>query len=134
VWREHRAISGDVSALVFVDGLMPLPPAQAASLANQGAAMGGPNGHAAREAMVRRFFVAETSEEERTKVLNMMLGAPEGTAVGAMNATREPTGQTTEIPMVPILGIYASPGLASRRYTQLSPGSNILRSQGQGTS
>jgi pimeloyl-ACP methyl ester carboxylesterase len=44
----------------------------------------------------------------------MMLGAPEATAVGAMNATREPAGQTTEIPMVPILGLYAgSSGIAS---------------------
>jgi pimeloyl-ACP methyl ester carboxylesterase len=98
-----------VSALVFVDGLMPLPPAQAAAMANQGAAMAGPNGRTARETMIRSFFVAGTTPAVQTKVLNMMLGAPEATAVGAMNATREPAGQTADIPMVPILGIYGGP-------------------------
>jgi len=88
---------------------MPLQPQAAAAMANQGAAMAGPNGRATREAMVRSFFVAGTSPEVQSKVLKMMLGAPEQTAVGAMNATREPAGQTTEIPMVPILGIYAGP-------------------------
>ena len=43
----------------------------------------------------------------------MMLGAPEATAVGAMNATREPAGQTTEIPEVPILGIYGGPSVVA---------------------
>jgi len=114
VLRYAHLYPEHVSALVFVDGLMPLPPAQAAARANQGATMGGPNGRATREAMIRRFFVAGTTADVQTKVLNMMLGAPEATAVGAMNATREPAGQTTEIPMVPILGLYAGPsGIAS---------------------
>lgn len=114
VLRYAHLYPAHVSALVFVDGLMPLTPAQAAASANMGAAMGGPNGHAVREAMVRRFFVAGTTPDVQTKVLNMMLAPPEATAVGAMNATREPAGQTTEIPMVPMLGIYAGPsGIAS---------------------
>jgi pimeloyl-ACP methyl ester carboxylesterase len=116
VLRYAHLYPAHVSALVFVDGLIPLPPAQAAAMANQGAAMEGPNGRAAREGMIRRFFVAGTTPEVKTKVMNMMLGAPEATAVGAMNATREPAGQTTEIPMVPILGIYAGPsGIASQQ-------------------
>jgi pimeloyl-ACP methyl ester carboxylesterase len=109
VLRYAHLYPAHVSALVFVDGLMPLPPAQAAASANMGAAMVGPNGHTIRETMVRGFFVAGTTPDVQTKVLNMMLGAPEATAVGAMNATREPAGQTTEIPMVPTLGIYAGP-------------------------
>ncbi len=109
VLRYAHLYPAHVSALVFVDGLMPLAPAQAAASANQGAAMAGPNSRATREAMVRSFFVAGTSPDVQSKVLKMMLGAPEQTAVGAMNATREPAGQTTEIPMVPILGIYAGP-------------------------
>jgi pimeloyl-ACP methyl ester carboxylesterase len=116
VLRYAHLYPAHVSALVFVDGLMPLPPAQAAAMANQGAMMAGSNGRAAREAMIRRFFVAGTTPEVKTEVINMMLGAPEATAVGAMNATREPAGQTTEIPMVPILGIYAGPsGIASEQ-------------------
>jgi sigma-B regulation protein RsbQ len=116
VLRYSHLYPAHVSALVFVDGLMPIPSAQASALANQGAMMAGPNGRAAREAMIRRFFVAGTTPEVQTKVLNMMLGAPEATAVGAMNATWEPAGQTPDIPMVPILGIYAGPsGIASEQ-------------------
>jgi sigma-B regulation protein RsbQ len=116
VLRYAHLYPAHVSALVFVDGLMPIPPAQASALATQGAVMAGPNGRAAREAMIRRFFVAGTTPEVQAKVLKMMLGAPEATAVGAMNATWEPAGQTTEIPMVPILGIYAGPsGVASEQ-------------------
>jgi pimeloyl-ACP methyl ester carboxylesterase len=107
-------------ALVFADGLMPLPPAQAAASANQGAMMAGPYGHAVREAMIHSFFVAGTSPEVQAKVLKMMLGAPEATAVGAMNASREPAGQTTDIPMVPILGIYAGPSHIATRDTVLA--------------
>lgn len=103
-------------ALVFVDGLMPARGApQNADAA--GAQMGGPNGPAAREAMVRRFFVAGTSQEVQTKVLKMMLGAPEATAVGAMTASREAAGQTTDIPMVPIFGIYAGPSSVANEQT-----------------
>jgi pimeloyl-ACP methyl ester carboxylesterase len=133
VLRYAHLYPEHVWALVFVDGLMPLPSTQAAARANQGATMGGPNGRAAREAMIRRFFVAGTTPDVQTKVLNMMLGAPEATAVGAVNATREPAGQTTEIPMVPILGLYAvlqaSP--ARRRYTLLFRASSTPRFRGR---
>ena len=81
--------------------------------------MAGPNGRAAREAMVRSFFVVGTTPAVQSKVLNMMLGAPEATAVGAMKATFEPAGQTLEIPMVPILGIYASPSRIATRESVL---------------
>jgi len=98
VLRYAHLYPAHTSALVFVDGLMPTPSAQAAAVATAGAAMAGPNGRVAREAMVRSFFVAGTTPAVQSKVLNMMLGAPEATAVGAMNATFEPAGQTPEIP------------------------------------
>ena len=53
VMRYAHLYPAHVSALVFVDGLMPLPPEQAAARANQGATMGGPNGRTARETMIR---------------------------------------------------------------------------------
>ena len=108
VLRYAHLYPQHTAALVFVDGLMPLP-TQAGTLTNAGAAMGGPDGRSVRERMIRSFFVAGTSPAVQTKVLEMMLRAPEATAVGAMNATREPAGQTTDIPMVPIFGIYAGP-------------------------
>lgn len=100
-------------ALVFADGLMPNG---ATGPSNQGAAMAGPNGRQTREGMIRGFFSPPaTTPELQTKILNMMLGAPEATAVGAMNATREGAGQTTDIPKVPLLGIYGGPSrIASR--------------------
>jgi pimeloyl-ACP methyl ester carboxylesterase len=116
VLRYAHLYPAHVSALVFVDGLMPLSPERSAALANQGATMGGPNGRAQREAFIRKFFRTGTTPEVQAKVLAMMLAPPEATAVGAMNAAREPAGQTTEIPRVPILGIYAGPsGIANEQ-------------------
>lgn len=112
VLRYAHLYPAHTSALVFVDGLMPAATSNQAT--NVGAAMGGPNGRAAREGMVRGFFVADTTPAVQTKVLSMMLSAPEATAIGAMNAAFDPAGQTTDIPMVPILGIYAGRPLASR--------------------
>lgn len=101
-----------VAGLIFVDGLMPPNPG-APSI--PGARMGGANGRQNREAMVRRFFVPGTTPAVRQKVLDMMLGAPEITAVGAMDATQDPAGRTTDIPAVPILGIYAEPAPVASR-------------------
>jgi pimeloyl-ACP methyl ester carboxylesterase len=113
VLRYAHLYPQHTTALVFVDGLMPAPPDPQVPI--RGEAMGGPGGLRAREVMVRRFFVEGTTPAVQKKVLDMMLGAPEATAVGAMNATFDPAGQTTDVPAVPMLGIYAGPnGLASR--------------------
>ena len=82
--------------------------------------MAGPEGMKNRENMVRGFFSASTTPAMQTKILNMMLGAPEATAVGAMNATRDATGQTQDIPEVPILGIYAGPSRIATRESVLA--------------
>jgi pimeloyl-ACP methyl ester carboxylesterase len=118
VLRYAHLYPQHTAALVFVDGLMPTArnpnPTGSVVPANAGAAMAGPDGRTNREAMIRRFFSTSTTPAMQTKILEMMLGAPEATAVGAMNATFEPAGQTDDIPTVPILGIYAGPsGLAS---------------------
>jgi len=121
VLRYAHLYPQHTAALVFVDGLMPA--AQNTSgrggAAGRGAIMGGPDGRKNREAMVRRFFVASTPPAVQRKVLAMMLGAPEATAVGAMNATFDAAGQTEAIPAVPLLGIYAAPGGIASRETVL---------------
>lgn len=72
--------------------------------------MGEPDGRSVRERMIRGFFVAGTSPAVQTKVPEMMLRAPEATAVGRDERPRENRpAQTTDIPMVPIFGIYAGP-------------------------
>lgn len=82
VLRYAHLYPEHVSALVLVDGLMPLPLTQAAARANQGATMGGPNGRATREAMIRRFFVAGTTAEVQTKVLKYDVGGSGGDGGG----------------------------------------------------
>jgi pimeloyl-ACP methyl ester carboxylesterase len=97
-------------ALVLVDGLMPATQnanAKGVAPSNRGAAMAGPDGRKNRETMIRGFFSVSTTTAIQTKILNMMLGAPEATAVGAMNATFTATAPTDYMLRMPTLGIYA---------------------------
>ena len=85
--------------------------------------MVGPNGVTNRQ-VIRSFFSASTTPALQTKILNMMMAAPEATAVGAMDATDEPvptSGPEVKMPdfqmpilKMPILGIYAGRPLVSR--------------------
>jgi sigma-B regulation protein RsbQ len=120
-------------ALVFVDGLMPTADPSEASAKQQGQAMGGPGGRTVREAMIGGFFNTASTPAIQGKVRNMMLSAAEATAVGAMIATREPAGQTTEIPNVPILGVYAGRPLATKEIVQSRfPATEYVQIQGTG--
>ncbi len=83
-----------VAAMVFVDGLVfvgniggNLAPAGGPPPGNR---MAGPDGAKAREAMIRGMFSPSTTPEMQKHILSMMMGAPEATAVGAMNATFDP--------------------------------------------
>jgi pimeloyl-ACP methyl ester carboxylesterase len=119
VLRYARMYPQHAAALVFVDGLMPAPNSNETSAKQQGLAMGGPDGRKNREAMIGTFFNTASTPAIQAKVRNMMLSAPETTAVGAMIATRDPAGQTLEIPKLPILAIYASPSQrASKQMVQ----------------
>ena len=121
LYPQHAA------ALVFVDGLMAAAPTAGrggspagpvsgvGAPPSAGARMGGPNGRQNREAMVRRFFLPTTTPAVQQKVLDMMLSAPEATAVGAMNASSDPAGRTTDVPDVPMIGIYAEPNAVASR-------------------
>jgi len=57
---------------------------------------------------VRGFFTDATTPAIRKKILDMMLAAPESTAVRALNATWTPDAITEDIPPVPILGLFAA--------------------------
>jgi pimeloyl-ACP methyl ester carboxylesterase len=105
-------------ALVFADGLMPIGNPTDASAKQQGQAMSGPAGRRNRETMVGSFFNTASTPAIQAKVKEMMLSSPETTAVGAMIASREPAGQTTGIPNVPILGIYAGRPLSPKEVVQ----------------
>lgn len=109
LFPEHTA------ALVFVDGLVALTPnGRGAPNPQQ---MAGPNGPQAREQMIRGMFSGSTTPDMQKHILTMMLGAPESTAVGAMNATFDPTIWKADVLKMPILGLYADhSGLANREY------------------
>jgi pimeloyl-ACP methyl ester carboxylesterase len=131
VLRYARLYPQHTQALVFVDGLMPA--GAAPPNAGMGALMGGPGGRAIRQTMIRGFFSASTTPAMQTKILDMMLAAPEATAVGAMNATFDPAGQTDDIPKIPTLGIYANPSTVATRETVLAHFPNTEFTQIPGT-
>ena len=94
-----------VAALVFVDGLVTMNVGGGrAPDPNQ---MSGPDGRKNREAMIRGMFSPSTTPANQTKILNMMLAPPESTAVGAMNATLDPSNWKGDTFTLPVLGIYA---------------------------
>jgi pimeloyl-ACP methyl ester carboxylesterase len=95
-----------VAGLVAVDGPLDvrafaeLPPGFPPPLA-------GAEGRTAREGMIRSMFIPETPPALQEKILAMMLGAPEATAIGAMNAMFDPAVQWTEVIDAPALSVYA---------------------------
>jgi pimeloyl-ACP methyl ester carboxylesterase len=94
-----------VAALVFVDGLVTLSGRPGAAPDPQRVA--GPDGKKYREAMIRGMFSPTTTPANQTKILDMMLAAPDSTAVGAMKATFDPAIWKGDVLSMPILGIYA---------------------------
>jgi pimeloyl-ACP methyl ester carboxylesterase len=99
-----------VVALVLVDGLMPAiqnPNANGAARLKRSVRMAGTDGRKNRETMIRGFFSASTTPAMQTKILDMMLGASEATAVGAMDATDDGTTPADWMLTMPALGIYA---------------------------
>jgi len=101
-----------VSALVLVDGLVQVPGAGGGFSAPT---MRGETGRMLREAMVRGWFSAATTQPLREHILKMTLGTPEATAAGAMAATWDSSQWRSDPVKVPVLGIYADQsGLANR--------------------
>jgi pimeloyl-ACP methyl ester carboxylesterase len=109
-----------VAAMVFVDGLVTIPtngPARGGSGPPSGERMAGPDGAKARESMIRGMFSSSTTPDMQKHILSMMMGAPESTAVGAMNATFDPAIWKGDVFTQPVLGLYADKsGLGNREY------------------
>jgi len=106
VVQYARMFPQHTAGLVFVDGLVrigggrggPAPDPQQA---------GGPGGRNYRENMIRGMFSASTTPAMQSHILNMMLSAPETTAVGAMKATFAFASPKDEVIKLPVLGLYA---------------------------
>jgi sigma-B regulation protein RsbQ len=105
VIRQYaRLFPEHVAGLVAVDGPLDMrgfgegfrPPSVA-----------GPEGLKAREGMIRGMFTPQTPPALQQKILDMMLRAPEATAVGAMNAMFDPALRKTDVTPMPALTIWA---------------------------
>ncbi len=105
VVQYARLYPQHVAALVFVDGLVSL--GNGRGPAPDPSQMSGPAGKKNRETMIRGMFSASTTPANQTKILDMMLAAPDSTAVGAMNATFDPAIWKGDVFTMPVLGIYA---------------------------
>jgi pimeloyl-ACP methyl ester carboxylesterase len=114
VVQYERLFPQHTAGLVFVDGLVNLTGGPGAPNPQ---AMAGPDGKKAREAMIRGMFSASTTPAMQQHILSMMSAPPEATAVGAMNATFDPSIWKDDVIKTPILGVYADhSGLANREY------------------
>jgi pimeloyl-ACP methyl ester carboxylesterase len=68
----------------------------------------GEDGLKGREAMIRGMFSAATTPELQSRILKMMLRAPEATARGAMNTMADPIVWENHVLQVPALAIFAA--------------------------
>jgi pimeloyl-ACP methyl ester carboxylesterase len=104
VIRKYALMYPDrVAGLVIVDGLVQLPAAGVPPGRGAIPAMPLPG----REAMVKGMFGPATTPALQQHILKMMLGAPEATAVGAMNATWDTSQWSDQKITVPVLAVYA---------------------------
>jgi len=107
VIQYARMFPQHTAALVFVDGLVRIGGGGRGGSAPDPQQAGGPGGRKYRENMIRGMFSASTTEAMQSHILNMMLGAPEATAVGAMKATFAFASPKDEVIKLPVLGLYA---------------------------
>jgi sigma-B regulation protein RsbQ len=90
-----------VAGLVSVDGILDL------RTLGSGRVQLPPPTPENREAMIRGMFVATTPEPLQAHILEMMLGAPEATAIGAQAAMFDPAIRTAEVIEAPTLAVAA---------------------------
>ena len=125
VLRYAKLYPQHTIALILVDGVM--PPAERPN-SPAGEHFGGPDDLKNREQFVNGMFSVLTTADMRAKIMGMMLGAAESTAVGAMNATWTPDAITTELPPVPVLGIYAGhPGFSREQVLARYPNAEYVQ-------
>jgi len=111
VIQYERLFPQHTTALVFVDGGVTIPKDGSFKMPD----LKGPSGLQAREGMIRSMFSNSTTPEMQQHILHMMLGAPESTAVGAMQATFDPAVWKDDVITQPILGLYADHSRAGAR-------------------
>jgi sigma-B regulation protein RsbQ len=101
-----------VAGLVLADGLVlvvgegspfPIP------------SLTGPEGLKVREGIIRGMFGSTATPALQKHILQMMMGASEATASGAMTATWDASWWKNDVVSVPVLGIYAEKSALANR-------------------
>jgi pimeloyl-ACP methyl ester carboxylesterase len=67
----------------------------------------GAEGLKTREGMIRGMFTPQTPVALQQHILKMMLGAPEATAVGAMQSILDPALRASDVLALPVLAVWA---------------------------
>jgi pimeloyl-ACP methyl ester carboxylesterase len=114
VLRYARLHPKHTAALVLVDGLV-TPPAPPPGAPPFGQGFAGPDGRQARERFVRSMFSAATTQPMQTRIVSMMMAAPEATAMGALKATADPAAWSDDVVTIPVLGLYADKSALGNR-------------------
>jgi pimeloyl-ACP methyl ester carboxylesterase len=105
VIRQYaRLYAKHVAGLVAIDGPLDM---RGFGDAFKPPSVAGPEGMKAREGMIRTMFTPQTPPALQQKILDMMMKAPEATAVGAMTAMFDPALRKTDVTPMPALTIWA---------------------------
>jgi pimeloyl-ACP methyl ester carboxylesterase len=108
VYRYAQLYPSHVVALILVDSPLFKGP-DIRTFVDQGLPnVVGPNGLKGREKMIRGMFSSATTPELQSRILKMMLSAPETTARGAMNAMADPVVWENHVLQIPALAIFAA--------------------------
>jgi pimeloyl-ACP methyl ester carboxylesterase len=108
IYRYAQLHPEHTSALILVDSPL-LKGSEARMFVDQTLpSLAGKEGLKGRETMIRGMFSAATSPELQSRILKMMLRAPESTAEGAMGAMADPVVWDNHVLRIPALAIFAA--------------------------
>jgi pimeloyl-ACP methyl ester carboxylesterase len=108
VYRYAQLYPQHSVALVLVDAPL-FKASEVRAFVDQGIPrVTGPEGMNGRETMIRGMFSSATTPELQSRILKMMLSAPEATAKGAMNAMADPAVWDNHVLQIPALAIFAA--------------------------
>ncbi len=107
VYRYAQLYPRHTAALILVDGPL-FKGSDAKGFIDQTLPMvTGKDGVKGRETMIRGMFSSATTPQLQSRILKMMLSAPEATARGAMNSMADPEVWNNHVLQVPTLAIFA---------------------------
>lgn len=108
IYRYAQLFPEHTAALILVDAPL-FSGADARAFVDQTLPrVTGENGPKGRETMIRGMFSSATTPELQSRIMKMMLGAPEATAKGAMASVADPVVWENHVLKIPGLAIFAA--------------------------